>query len=44
MPTGEANTYPPRCFPSTPTLEHYRALFTRLDLGRYLLNSAIVAA
>jgi multiple sugar transport system permease protein len=43
MPTGEANTYPPRLLPSTPTLEHYRDLFTRLSLGRNLLNSAIVA-
>ena len=43
MPTGEANTYPPRLLPSAPTLEHYRDLFTRLSLGRNLLNSAIVA-
>jgi multiple sugar transport system permease protein len=43
MPTGEASTYPPRLFPRTVTLEHYRALFTRLNLGRYLVNSAIVA-
>ena len=43
MPTGEANTYPPRLLPSSPTLEHYQTLFTRLDLGRNLLNSAIVA-
>ena len=42
MPTGEASTFPPRLFPRTVTLEHYRALFTRLDLGRSLLNSAIV--
>jgi multiple sugar transport system permease protein len=44
MPTGEASTFPPRLFPRTVTLEHYRALFTRLDLGRSLLNSAIVTA
>lgn len=43
MPTGEANTYPPRLLPSNPTLEHYQTLFTRLDLGRNLLNSTIVA-
>jgi multiple sugar transport system permease protein len=43
MPTGEANAYPPRLLPSRPTLEHYRTLFTRLDLGRNLMNSAIVA-
>ncbi|HUF26093.1 MAG TPA: carbohydrate ABC transporter permease [Gemmatimonadaceae bacterium] len=43
MPTGEATTYPPRFLPSSPTLEHYRALFTRLSLGRYLVNSTIIA-
>jgi multiple sugar transport system permease protein len=43
MPQGEANTYPPHFVPSDPTLAHYRDLFTRLDLGRYALNSAIVA-
>jgi multiple sugar transport system permease protein len=43
MPTGEANSYPPRLLPSHATAEHYRALFTRLDLGRFALNSAIVA-
>ena len=34
MPTGAANTYPPRLFPRTVTLEHYRAIFTRLEMGR----------
>lgn len=43
MPTGEATSAPPRFFPSRVTGEHYRALFTRLNLGRYLLNSTIVA-
>ncbi|MEW6445512.1 MAG: carbohydrate ABC transporter permease [Pseudomonadota bacterium] len=43
MPTGEANAMPPRLLPSTPTLEHYRDLFTRLDMGRYALNSALIA-
>jgi multiple sugar transport system permease protein len=43
MPTGAANQYPPRLFPETFTFDHYRALFTRLNLGRYLLNSAFVA-
>jgi multiple sugar transport system permease protein len=43
MPTGEANSYPPRLFPSQVTFEHYGALFTGLNLGRYLLNSTIVA-
>lgn len=43
MPTGEATTYPPRLLPSRVTFEHYRELFTRLNLGRYLLNSTIVS-
>ncbi len=43
MPAGEATNYPPRLWPSTVTFEHYAALFTRLDLGRYLLNSALLA-
>ena len=44
MPTGEASTYPPRVLPSRVTFEHYEALFTRLNLGRYLFNSALVAS
>ena len=44
MPAGEANAYPPRLLPRAPTLEHYRTLFARLDLGRYLLNSVLIAA
>jgi multiple sugar transport system permease protein len=43
MPTGEANSFPPRFLPSRPTLLHYRDLFTRLDLGRAFASSLIVA-
>lgn len=43
MPAGQASSYPPRLLPDGVTFEHYVALFTRLDLGRSLLNSAIVA-
>src|SRR5262245_46788286 len=43
MPTGEASAIPPRLLPSAPTLAHYRALFTRLDLARNLANSAFIA-
>src|SRR5947207_4340940 len=43
MPTGEASTYPPHLIPSRITLLHYRELFTRLNVGRYLLNSALIA-
>ncbi len=43
MPAGEATLYPPRILPSRITLEHYQALFTRLDLARYLVNSTLLA-
>ncbi|HXC49575.1 MAG TPA: hypothetical protein VN634_01705, partial [Candidatus Limnocylindrales bacterium] len=43
MPAGEASSLPPRIFPSTPTLEHYRILLGRLDVVRYLGASAAVA-
>ncbi|MGQ0641123.1 MAG: carbohydrate ABC transporter permease [Gemmatimonadaceae bacterium] len=43
MAPGEASSYPPPIIPRRATLEHYRALFSRLDLGRYLVNSSIVA-
>lgn len=39
MRSGEANTSPPPLLPRHVTLEHYRALFTSLNLGRYFLNS-----
>ena len=44
MPPGEANSYPPRLWPSQITFEHYAALFTRLDLAHYLLNSTLLAS
>ena len=43
MPSGEASTFPPRFFPSSVTFAHYTDLFTRLDLGRNLVNSAFVS-
>ena len=43
MPTGEASTYPPHLLPSRITFAHYADLFTRLNLGRYLLNSSFIA-
>ena len=43
MTTGEANSYPPHFLPHSPTLAHYRTLFSRLSLGRYLGNSAFVS-
>jgi multiple sugar transport system permease protein len=44
MPAGEATALPPRLLPSAPTLEHYRALMTRLHLARAFANSALLAA
>ena len=44
MPAGEASALPLRLWPSAPTLEHYRALFARLDIGRHAAISAGVAA
>lgn len=43
MTTGEASSFPPAVIPHRPTLIHYRDLFGRLALGRYALNSALIA-
>jgi multiple sugar transport system permease protein len=43
MAEGEANSEPPPFFPGEVTWEHYRELFTRLDLGRHFLNSLLLA-
>ena len=43
MPTGEASAYPPSFLPSRVTFVHYRTLFSSLNLGRCLLNSAFIA-
>jgi multiple sugar transport system permease protein len=43
MPSGEASTFPPHFLPTTVTFEHYLSLFTRLSIGRYLFNSALIA-
>ncbi len=44
MPAGEASVYPPRLWPSRVTFEHYTALFARLHLARYFLNSLVIAS
>lgn len=44
MATGEAGTFPPPMLPKHPTLEHYLALTERLNMGRYFLNSFIIAS
>ena len=43
MHAGEANSSPPPVLPHQATFEHYRALFTSLSLGRYLVNSLAIA-
>jgi multiple sugar transport system permease protein len=43
MPTGEANSYPPPFFPSRPTLDQYRDLFTRTNVGQAFANSIVLA-
>ncbi|MFN2399576.1 MAG: carbohydrate ABC transporter permease [Gemmatimonadaceae bacterium] len=43
MPAGQANTYPPVFIPRPITFEHYAVLFTRLNIGRYFVNSALLA-
>ena len=44
MAPGEAATFPPPLFPSDPTLENYRALFSSYGIGRYLINSVVVSS
>jgi multiple sugar transport system permease protein len=43
MPAGEASTLPPPLLPSWPTLDNYAQLFARIGIGRYLLNSLLLA-
>jgi len=43
MASGEANHFPPPLVPAKATLEHYRDLFTRLNLARAFANSLLVA-
>ena len=44
MAPGEAATFPPPLFPSDPTLENYRTLFSSYGIGRYLINSLVVSS
>ncbi len=43
MSTGGASTFPPRFIPERFTLEQYVFLFERLNVGRYFLNSLLLA-
>ena len=44
MSSGEAGTFPPPMLPKHPTFEHYFELTERLNMGRYFLNSFIIAS
>jgi multiple sugar transport system permease protein len=44
MAPGEAAAFPPPLFPSNPTLENYRTLFSSYGIGRYLINSVVVSS
>jgi len=43
MSNGEATTFPPHLIPHAATLDQYRQLFIRLNLGRAFFSSAFVA-
>ena len=43
MPSGASASYPPPILPSHATLGHYRELFAQQHMGRFFLNSVIVA-
>jgi multiple sugar transport system permease protein len=43
MPAGEASALPPPLLPSTPTLDNYQALFSRMGIGGYMINSVLLA-
>ena len=44
MPAGSVNTLPLPLIPDSITLEHYLELFGRHGMGRYLLNSMLLAS
>ncbi len=43
MADGHASVYPPRFVPDHATLEQYRSLFSRLNVGRNFLNSLFLS-
>ena len=44
MATGEAANFPPPLLPRVWTLEHYRDLFVNQGMGRYMVNSLVLAS
>ena len=43
MASGQANVFPPPLLPRAPTLDAYRALFSRMGMARYFANSVLVS-
>lgn len=43
MAPGEASHFPPPLLPRAPTLVNYRELFAHAGIGRYFLNSLLIA-
>jgi multiple sugar transport system permease protein len=43
MPAGAASHFPPPLLPAQFTLANYHELFERIGIGRYLLNSVVIA-
>jgi multiple sugar transport system permease protein len=43
MQPGEASQFPPPLLPASATLHNYHELFARAGMGRYLLNSFLIA-
>ncbi|MEI2455499.1 carbohydrate ABC transporter permease [Lysobacter firmicutimachus] len=43
MQPGEASAFPPPLLPASPTLHNYAELFSRMGMGRYLLNSFLIS-
>jgi multiple sugar transport system permease protein len=44
MPAGTSSVYPPPLWPTHPTLDNYRELFTHAGMGRRFLNSLGIAS
>ena len=44
MAAGEASTFPPPLLPAHATLANYRELFEHAGMGRYFLNSTLLAS
>ncbi len=43
MQPGEASEFPPKLIPASATLQHYLKLFQSMNLGRFFLNSFLLA-